>query len=63
MTKAVSGRPGGAPRRESERLDRRVVADTWWRGQTALDALPIVWEKAPAPTQSSATIAARLKEG
>ncbi|HJQ63178.1 MAG TPA: molybdopterin cofactor-binding domain-containing protein [Burkholderiales bacterium] len=40
-----------------------VVADTWWRAQKALAALPIVWDEGPAATQSSATIAARLKEG
>ncbi|MFX5756967.1 hypothetical protein ABTE27_23745, partial [Acinetobacter baumannii] len=22
-----------------------VVADTWWRAKTALDALPIVWDE------------------
>ncbi len=40
-----------------------VVADTWWHAKTALDALPIVWDEGLGATQSSATIAARLKEG
>jgi isoquinoline 1-oxidoreductase beta subunit len=40
-----------------------VVADTWWRAKTALDALPIVWDEGPAAKESSATIAARLQEG
>ena len=40
-----------------------VVADTWWRAKTALDALPIVWDEGPNATQSDATIAAFLKEG
>ncbi len=40
-----------------------VVADTWWRAKTALDALPIVWDEGPNANQSSATIAAHLKEG
>jgi isoquinoline 1-oxidoreductase beta subunit len=40
-----------------------VVADTWWRAKTALDALPIVWDEGTAAIQSSATIAERLKEG
>jgi isoquinoline 1-oxidoreductase beta subunit len=40
-----------------------VVADTWWRAKKALDALPIVWDEGPNATQSSATIAALLKEG
>ncbi len=40
-----------------------VVADTWWHAKTALDVLPIVWDEGPGATQSSATIADRLKEG
>src|SRR3989440_629023 len=40
-----------------------VVADTWWRAKTALEALPIVWDEGANATQSSATIAERLKEG
>jgi len=40
-----------------------VVADTWWRAKTALDALPIVWDEGSGAAQSSATIAAHLKEG
>ena len=40
-----------------------VVADTWWRAKSALDALPIVWDEGPNATQSSATIAEFLKAG
>ncbi|QCI64150.1 xanthine dehydrogenase family protein molybdopterin-binding subunit [Phreatobacter stygius] len=40
-----------------------VVADTWWRAKTALDALPIVWDEGPNAQVSSATIDAMLKEG
>jgi isoquinoline 1-oxidoreductase beta subunit len=40
-----------------------VVADTWWRAKTALDALPIVWDKGPNATLSSADVAATLKAG
>jgi isoquinoline 1-oxidoreductase subunit beta len=40
-----------------------VVADTWWRAKTALDALPITWDEGAGASQSSATIAERLKEG
>jgi isoquinoline 1-oxidoreductase beta subunit len=40
-----------------------VVADTWWRAKTALDALPIVWDKGPNANLSSADIAAMLKAG
>ena len=40
-----------------------VVADTWWRAKTALDALPIVWDEGPNAGASSASIAATLKAG
>jgi len=40
-----------------------VVANTWWRARTALEALPIVWDEGPDAKQSSATIAAHLKDG
>jgi isoquinoline 1-oxidoreductase beta subunit len=40
-----------------------VVADTWWRAKTALDALPIVWDEGAGASASSATIAEHLKEG
>jgi isoquinoline 1-oxidoreductase beta subunit len=40
-----------------------VVADTWWRAKTALEALPIVWDEGSNGSVSSATIAEHLKEG
>jgi isoquinoline 1-oxidoreductase beta subunit len=40
-----------------------VVADTWWHAKTALDALPIEWDKGPNEKVSSATIAKWLEEG
>src|SRR4029077_16591431 len=40
-----------------------VVADTWWRAKTALDALPIVWDEGPNASVSSTSIAEQLKEG
>ena len=40
-----------------------VVADTWWRANTALQALPIVWDEGAGATRSSATIAEHLAEG
>lgn len=40
-----------------------VVADTWWRAKTALDALPIEWDNGPNANASSASVAAWLKEG
>ena len=40
-----------------------VVADTWFRAKTALDALPVAWDPGPSGNVSSETIAAILKEG
>jgi isoquinoline 1-oxidoreductase beta subunit len=40
-----------------------VVADTWWRAHSALEALPIVWDEGPNAKLSSADIAATLKAG
>jgi isoquinoline 1-oxidoreductase beta subunit len=40
-----------------------VVADTWWRAKSALDAMAIEWDNGPNAAASSASIAAMLKEG
>ena len=40
-----------------------VVADTWWHAKRALDEVKIVWDEGPNANESSATIAARLKDG
>jgi isoquinoline 1-oxidoreductase beta subunit len=40
-----------------------VVADTWWRAKTALDALTIEWDEGPNAKASSETFAATLKAG
>jgi len=40
-----------------------VVADTWWRAKTALDALPIEWDGGANTTASDLTIADHLHEG
>ena len=40
-----------------------VVADTWWRAKTALDALPITWNEGPNAELTSSSIAAMLDEG
>jgi isoquinoline 1-oxidoreductase subunit beta len=40
-----------------------VVADTWWRAKTALDALPITWDDGPNTGLTSASIAKMLEEG
>jgi isoquinoline 1-oxidoreductase beta subunit len=59
----VSGRPGVRGVVKVNDSTVAVVADTWWRAKKALDALPIVWDEGPNAKQSSATIAAHLKEG
>lgn len=40
-----------------------VVADTWWRANSALNAMAIEWDEGPNAKASSASIAAMLKEG
>jgi isoquinoline 1-oxidoreductase beta subunit len=40
-----------------------VVADTWWRAKSALDALPIVFDEGENAKVSSESIAAWLKAG
>ncbi len=40
-----------------------VVADSWWRAKSALDALPKVWDEGPNAKVNSASIAAHLKDG
>jgi isoquinoline 1-oxidoreductase beta subunit len=40
-----------------------VVADTWWRAQTALDALKIEWDEGPNARASSAGFAEMLNDG
>jgi isoquinoline 1-oxidoreductase beta subunit len=40
-----------------------VIADTWWRAKSALDALPVEWDEGPHAKLSSADVAATLKAG
>jgi isoquinoline 1-oxidoreductase beta subunit len=40
-----------------------VVADTWWRAKTALDALPLTWDEGANAALGSAAIDALLREG
>ena len=40
-----------------------VVADTWWRAKTALDALRIEWDEGPNAKVSSASFSETLKAG
>ena len=40
-----------------------VVADTWWRAKSALEALPIEWDVGQNGSVSDASIAEHLKDG
>ena len=60
---AIAGRPGVRKVVKVGDSAVAVVADTWWRAKTALDALPIDWDEGPNAKVSSASIAAILKEG
>ena len=60
---AIQGKPGVKKVVRVGDSAVAVVADTWWRAKTALDALPIVWDDGPNAKLSSADIASTLKEG
>src|SRR5436853_1135616 len=59
----IAGRPGLRKVVRVGDTAVAVVADTWWRAKTALDALPIVWDEGASASVSSATIAEHLTEG
>jgi isoquinoline 1-oxidoreductase subunit beta len=59
----IAGRPGVKKVVKVKDNAVAVVADTWWRAKSALDALPIEWDEGQGASASSATIAAHLKEG
>ncbi|NCT84803.1 MAG: xanthine dehydrogenase family protein molybdopterin-binding subunit [Comamonadaceae bacterium] len=60
---AIAGRPGVKKVVRVGDSAVAVVADTWWRAKTALEALPIVWDEGPNAKLSSADVAAMLKAG
>ena len=59
----IAGMPGVRKVVKLKDTGIAVVADTWWRAKTALDALPIVWDEGAGASQSRATIDAHMKEG
>ena len=59
----IAGRPGVKKVVRVGDSAVAVVADTWWRAKTALDALPIVWDEGPNAKESSAAFAQVLKAG
>src|SRR5499426_4352012 len=58
----IAGRPGVKKVIKVKDTAVAVVADTWWRAKSALEALPIEWDEGAGATQSSRTIAAHLAE-
>jgi isoquinoline 1-oxidoreductase beta subunit len=59
----IAGRPGVRKVVNVKDTAVAVVADTWWRAKTALEALPIVWDEGPNASVSSATITEQLRQG
>jgi isoquinoline 1-oxidoreductase subunit beta len=59
----ILGRPGVRRAVKVNDSTVAVVADTWWRAKSALDALPIEWDEGTNASQSNARIAEHLKEG
>jgi isoquinoline 1-oxidoreductase beta subunit len=61
--KAVAGMPGVKKVVAVGDSGVAVIADTFWRAKTAVEALPIVWDDGPNGKVSSESIAAMLREG
>ncbi|KQQ48251.1 aldehyde dehydrogenase [Methylobacterium sp. Leaf125] len=61
--KAVEGMPGVKKVVAMGDSGVAVIADTFWRAKTAVEALPIIWDEGPNGLVSSETIAATLREG
>src|SRR5207247_9091133 len=59
----IAGRPGVRGVVTVNDSTVAVVADTWWRAKSALEALPIVWDEGAGASQSSAPIASHPGEG
>ncbi|PZP28050.1 MAG: aldehyde dehydrogenase [Roseateles depolymerans] len=60
---AIAGRPGVKKVVKVGDSAVAVVADTWWRAKSALEALPVVWDEGANAKLSSADVAAMLKAG
>ncbi len=59
----ITSRPGVKKVVKVEDNAVAVIADSWWRAKTALEALPITWDEGPNTKVSSASIAEWLKAG
>ncbi len=60
---AIEKRPGVKKVVRVSDTSVAVIADTWWRAKTALDALSIVWDNGPNEKLSSESFSAVLKAG
>ncbi|WP_119388394.1 xanthine dehydrogenase family protein molybdopterin-binding subunit [Taklimakanibacter lacteus] len=60
---AITAMPGVRKVVQVDEATVAVVADTWWRAKTALDALPITWDDGPNKDLTSAAIADMLAQG
>ncbi len=60
---AISGMPGVRKVVPVDDNAVAVVADTWWQARTALDALPVTWDRGENAQVSSDAINAMLDEG
>ncbi|SFF63848.1 isoquinoline 1-oxidoreductase, beta subunit [Duganella sp. CF458] len=60
---AIVGKPGVKKVIQVGDSAVAVVADTWWRARSALDALPIEWDKGPNAGMNSKDTAAWIKNG
>ena len=58
---AIAGRPGVKKVVKVSDSAVAVIADTWWRAKTALDALPIEWDLGDHGKASSAAFALVMK--
>jgi isoquinoline 1-oxidoreductase subunit beta len=59
----IAGRPGIKGVFKVRDTGVAVVADTWYRAKSALEALPIEWDTAGNGAVTDASIAAHLREG
>ncbi len=60
---AIRKRPGVKRAVKVSESSVAVVADTWWRAKSALQALPVTWNEGENATRTSAQIALHLEEG
>ncbi|HUP95257.1 MAG TPA: molybdopterin cofactor-binding domain-containing protein [Burkholderiales bacterium] len=59
----IAGRPGFRRVVKVDDSTLAVVADTWWRAKSALEALPIVWDEGLSANESTTSIAQHLRTG